>query len=88
MIRRRVIVKGRVQGVFFRQGCQREAVAMGVAGWIRNNYDGSVEAALEGDPDAVERVVSWMRVGPSGAVVTDVDVIDEALVGEHTFRIR
>jgi acylphosphatase len=88
MIRRRVIVKGRVQGVFFRQGCQREAVAMGVAGWIRNNYDGSVEAALEGDPDAVERVVSWMRVGPSGALVTDVDIIDEALVGEHTFRIR
>jgi acylphosphatase len=88
MIRRRVIVKGRVQGVFFRQGCQREAVAVGVAGWIRNNYDGSVEAALEGDPDAVERVVSWMRVGPSGSVVTDVDIIDEDLVGERTFRIR
>jgi acylphosphatase len=88
MIRRRVIVKGRVQGVFFRQSCQREAVALGVAGWIHNNYDGSVEAALEGDPDAVERIVSWMRVGPSGAVVTGVKIIDEALVGERTFRIR
>jgi acylphosphatase len=88
MIRRRIIVKGRVQGVFFRQGCQREAVAVGVTGWIRNNYDGSVEAALEGAPDAIERVVSWMRVGPSEAVVTDVNIIDEALVGEHTFRIR
>jgi acylphosphatase len=88
MIRRRVIVTGRVQGVFFRQGCQREAVAMGVAGWVHNNNDGTVEAALEGDPDAVELVVSWMRVGPSGAVVTDVKVIDEALQGEHTFKIR
>jgi acylphosphatase len=88
MIRRRVIVNGRVQGVFFRDGCQREAVALGVAGWIHNNDDGSVEAALEGDPDAVERVVSWMRVGPSGAVVTDVNITDEALVGERTFQIR
>ena len=88
MIRRRVIVKGHVQGVFFRQCCQREAVALGVAGWIRNNNDGTVEAAFEGDPDAVERVVSWMRVGPAGAVVTDIKVIDEPLLGEHTFRIR
>ncbi len=88
MIRRRVIVKGRVQGVFFRQGCQREAVAIGVAGWVHNNNDGTVEAALEGDPDAVERIVSWMRVGPSGAVVTGVKIIDEALLGEHTFKIR
>ena len=88
MIRRRVIVRGRVQGVFFRQACQREAVAVGVAGWIRNNHDGTVEAELEGDPDAVERIVSWMRAGPSGAVVTGVKIIDEALLGERTFKIR
>ncbi len=88
MIRRRVIVEGHVQGVFFRQSCQRKAVAVGVAGWIRNNNDGSVEAAFEGDPDAVERIVSWMRVGPAGAVVTGVKIIDEDLLGEHTFRIR
>ena len=88
MIRRRVIVTGHVQGVFFRQSCQRQAVSLGVAGWIRNNYDGTVEAALEGDPDAVERIVSWMRVGPSGAVVTGVKVIDEDAQGERTFRIR
>jgi acylphosphatase len=61
---------------------------MGLAGWIRNNYDGTVEAALEGDPDAVERIVSWMRAGPSGAVVTGVTIIDEDPLGEHTFRIR
>jgi acylphosphatase len=88
MIRRRVIVEGHVQGVFFRQSCQRQALTVGVAGWIRNNNDGSVEAALEGDPDAVERVVSWMREGPAGAVVTRVKVIDEDVLGEHTFKVR
>jgi acylphosphatase len=88
MIRRRVIVTGRVQGVFFRQGCHREAVAVGVAGWIHNNQDGTVEAALEGAPDAVERIVSWMRVGPSRAVVTGVKIIEETPLGEHTFMIR
>jgi acylphosphatase len=88
VIRRRVIVKGHVQGVFFRQGCQRQAVARGVGGWVRNNPDGTVEAALEGDPDAIEAVVSWMRVGPSGALVTGVNIIDEAPLAEQTFRIR
>ena len=88
MIRRRVIVEGHVQGVFFRQSCQRKALSSGIAGWIRNNYDGSVEAALEGDADAVERIVSWMRVGPTGAVVTGVKIIEEDLLGEHAFRIR
>jgi len=88
MIRRRVIVEGHVQGVFFRQTCERQALAAGVSGWIRNNYDGTVEAALEGNSDAVERMVSWMRVGPAGAVVTRVKIIDEDLLGDHTFRIR
>lgn len=88
MIRRRVIVEGRVQGVFFRHSCQREARAFGVAGWGRNNYDGTVEAALEGEPDAVERIVSWMRVGPPSAVVTGVKIVDESVLGEHTFTVR
>ena len=88
MIRRRVTVTGHVQGVFFRQGCRRQAVAMGIAGWIRNNHDGTVEAALEGDSDAVAQIISWMRVGPSGAVVTGVEIADEDPLGEHTFRIR
>jgi acylphosphatase len=88
MIRRRVIVEGHVQGVFFRQSCQRKALAVGIGGWIRNNHDGSVEAALEGDPDAVERIVSWMRIGPAGAVVTGVKIIEEDLLGERLFRIR
>jgi acylphosphatase len=88
MIRRRVIVTGHVQGVFFRQSCQRKAVELGVGGWIHNNNDGTVEAALEGDPDAVEGIVSWMRVGPSAAVVTGVRIIDETPLGEHVFVVR
>jgi acylphosphatase len=87
MIRRHIIVEGRVQGVWYRQSCQEVAMAEGVAGWVRNNDDGSVEAALEGDPAAVDRVVSWMRIGSARAVVTLVDVVDEAPRGEQSFRV-
>jgi acylphosphatase len=88
VIRRRVIVRGRVQGVWYRQSCHREAVAAGVAGWVRNNDDGTVEAALEGDAAAVERVVSWMRSGPPRAVVTAIDTSAEPPRGEEGFRVR
>ncbi len=88
MIRRRIFVEGRVQGVWYRQSCQQVAIAEGVAGWVRNNDDGSVEAALEGDPEAVERVVSWMRIGPPRAVVTRVKVVDETPRDEQGFRVR
>jgi acylphosphatase len=88
MIRRRVIVRGRVQGVWYRHSCQHEAVAAGVAGWIRNNDDGTVEAVLEGVAAAVLGVVSWMRVGPPGALVSDVQVRGEPPMGEQGFRVR
>jgi acylphosphatase len=87
MIRRHIIVEGRVQGVWYRQTCQEMAMAEGVTGWVRNNDDGSVEAALEGDPAAVDRVVSWMRIGPARAVVTLVNVVDESPRGEQSFRV-
>ena len=87
MIRRRAIVHGRVQGVWYRQGCQREAVAAGVTGWVRNNDDGTVEAVLEGDPAAVDEVLSWMRVGPSRALVTGVVVNEEPPGSELSFRV-
>ncbi len=77
MIRRRVVVHGFVQGVFFRDTVRRHAVGAGVAGWIRNNRDGTVEAVLEGDPDAVERLVDVCRRGPTGARVDRVDVLAE-----------
>ena len=77
MIRRRVVVHGFVQGVFFRDTVRRHAIGAGVAGWVRNNRDGTVEAVFEGDPDAVERLVGVCRRGPSGARVDQVDVLAE-----------
>jgi acylphosphatase len=88
MVRVRVIVSGRVQGVWFRQSCRDRASEEGVAGWVRNNADGTVEAVLEGPPDAVERVLAWVRVGPSRAVVTGVRVVDEEPAGETGFAVR
>jgi acylphosphatase len=75
--RRRVVVHGRVQGVFFRETTRRRALAEGVAGWVRNQPDGSVEAVLEGEREAVERLVAFLREGPPGARVDWVDVVSE-----------
>ena len=77
MIRRRVIVSGRVQGVFFRETTRHLAERAGVAGWVRNRPDGTVEAVFEGEWDAVEQVVEACRTGPPMAEVTNVEVIDE-----------
>ena len=87
MIRRRVVVHGFVQGVFFRDTVRRAAVGAGVAGWVRNNRDGTVEAALEGEPATVERVVDVCRTGPRGARVDQVDVFEEAPEGLTGFSV-
>jgi acylphosphatase len=86
-MRKRVVVSGRVQGVFFRDTCQREAARNDVTGWVRNRRDGAVEAVFEGDPDAVERMVAWCRHGPSGARVDRVEVTDEEAQGDRAFRV-
>jgi acylphosphatase len=88
MIRRRVIVAGDVQGVFFRASCQQEAARLGVAGWVANRPDGTVEAVLEGPAEAVEQVVAWCRVGPAHATVEDVEVTEEDVAGETGFDVR
>ncbi len=88
MIRRRVVVHGRVQGVFFRDSVRRLAQQRGVAGWVANRYDGTVEAVFEGDTDAVERLVDFCRQGPRGARVDWVDVLEEAPDGESGFVVR
>lgn len=88
VIRRRVTVSGRVQGVFFREGCRREARARRVSGWVRNRADGTVEAVLEGEPEAVEEVLAWMRAGPPSAVVADVRAVPEEPAGEEGFSVR
>ena len=87
MIRRRVTVRGHVQGVFFRETTRRRAQALGVAGWIANERDGSVAAVLEGERDSVETVVAFMREGPRGARVDWVDVVSEEPEGLTSFEV-
>ena len=79
---------GNVQGVFFRDSTQRRASSRGVAGWVRNRDDGSVEAVFEGDPEAVDSMIEFCRSGPSGADVRSVDVEDEEPEGLSDFSIR
>jgi acylphosphatase len=88
MIRRRVVVHGFVHGVFFRDTVRRAALGAGVAGWVRNTRDGTVEAVLEGEPEAVERLVALCHRGPSGARVDYVDVFDEEPGRLTGFSIR
>jgi acylphosphatase len=87
-VRRRVVVRGSVQGVFFRDSCRREASSRGVAGWVTNRPDGAVEAVFEGDPDAVAAMVQWCSHGPRGADVSSVDDTSEEPEGLSGFEIR
>jgi acylphosphatase len=88
VIRRRVVVRGRVQGVFYRDTCQREARRRRVAGWVSNRDDGAVEAIFEGQQDAVEAMVNWARTGPRSAVVVETEVHEEPPEGMVGFQIR
>jgi acylphosphatase len=88
VVRKRVLVSGEVQGVFYRDTCRRVAGQQGVAGWVRNLPDGRVEAVFEGAAESVDRLVSWARRGPSRARVTDVSVHDERAEGLTRFEIR
>jgi acylphosphatase len=83
-----VIVRGRVQGVFFRDTCARRARAEALAGWIANRPDGAVEAWFEGDPQAVENLVTWCRHGPRQATVTGIEVAENSPAGLEGFRIQ
>lgn len=87
-VRRRVLVSGRVQGVFFRDACARVATAAGVIGWVRNLPDGRVEGAFQGAAPAVERMVGWCRAGPPRAQVDEVEVFEEEPDGEVGFFLR
>jgi len=86
--RQRVVISGLVQGVFFRDTVRRRAQAAGVGGWVRNNWDGSVEAAFEGDAESVARLVQFCRKGPRGARVDRVEIVDEEPKGLRGFEIR
>ena len=84
----RVRASGRVQGVFFRAETRARAQSLGVAGWVANLPDGSVEAVFEGDEEPVESMVRWCGDGPDGARVDELDVVREEPEGEVGFRVR
>jgi acylphosphatase len=87
-VRKRVVVHGRVQGVFFRDSTRRHAASRGVAGWVTNRPDGAVEAVFEGEPDAVDSLVRFASEGPRGAEVADVEVSEEEPEGLSGFEVR
>ena len=87
-IQRRVTITGHVQGVFFRASLRDRARSEGVAGWAANRSDGAVEAVLEGEPEAVERVLAFAREGPRGAEVADVQVQEGEPEGLEGFQTR
>ena len=88
MQRRRLVVQGHVQGVLFRETTRRRALADGVTGWVRNRADGGVEAVFEGEREAVDLLVGFMRDGPRGARVDWVDVVTEEPEGLAGFDVR
>lgn len=88
VVRYRVVVTGRVQGVWYRESCRRAADELGVHGWVRNRADGAVEAAVEGPPAAVDRLLAWMRTGPPRATVVRVDPRPEDPAGDRDFVVR
>ena len=87
-MRRKVVVHGRVQGVFFRDSLRRLAEENGVSGWARNTPEGTLEAVFEGEAEDVERLVSFARTGPPDASVQAVDVREEEAEGLSGFSIR
>lgn len=87
-VARKVVICGRVQGVFFRDTMRREANRHGLGGWVRNCPDGTVQAHLEGAPDAVAEVVLWCRTGPRGAEVEDLRVTVADPEGVEGFSMR
>ena len=87
MIRKRIRASGRVQGVFFRDSTRREAVRRGVAGWVRNCDDGTVEAVFEGDVSAVAAMIEFCHAGPGHSLVDNVEVFDEPVESLVNFRV-
>jgi acylphosphatase len=87
VVARRVVVHGRVQGVFFRDSCRQQAERHRVAGWVRNEPDGSVGALFEGPSDGVEALVTWCHEGPPRARVDRVETAEAALTGSTAFDV-
>lgn len=78
-----LIIRGRVQGVFFRAAAQREARRLGLVGWVKNRTDGSLELLAEGEEDSIRELTGWAHHGPSAARVDAVDVRWRGYTGDH-----
>ena len=84
-----VVITGRVQGVGYRASCQREAASLGLTGWVRNRWDGAVEALFEGEAALVDAMLDWCRAGPPMAYVSGVEIsIPPDSPVERGFRVR
>jgi len=88
-VRAHIFISGRVQGVFFRSKTQEKARQLGIAGWVKNLFDGRLEAVFEGKKAPVEEMLEWAKKGPPGAKIEDLELIWEAYRAEFTnFEIR
>jgi len=87
VVRCRMVVSGRVQGVFYRDSCRAVAERLGVRGTVRNQADGGVEVVAEGERDQVDEFLNWCREGPPRARVTGMTITDEPPQAERSFRI-
>ena len=88
-VRSHIFIEGRVQGVFFRASTREEACLLGLKGWVRNCWDGRVEAVFEGGKESVEKIIKWCKKGPPGAMVRNVELNWEQATGEYdTFSIE
>jgi acylphosphatase len=88
VVAREVTVRGRVQGVFFRDSCRQQAERLGITGWVRNEPDGTVRGHFEGEQGAVEQLVDWCREGPRHAQVEGIDVSPAELARPAGFATR
>ena len=87
-ITRRLVLRGRVQGVFYRESMRQEAVRLGVNGWVCNRLDGGVEAMVEGPAAAVEAIIAWCRLGPPDAHVASLETHEAASGSFERFEKR
>ena len=89
MIRKHILIKGRVQGVNFRYNIQRRANALSITGWVKNLANGDVEVVMEGEEDKVNELIDFCKHGPTYAHVSDIEINEEKFVGEFNgFEIR
>lgn len=88
MYQARLLITGKVQGVFYRASCQEVAQRLGLNGWVKNLSDGNVESLVQGEKEKIEKLIAWCKKGPPGAVVSNLDVNWETVVKQITsFKI-